>query len=78
MNVSTGTSKYTFESLKWTRVGYLGRDNWCLVAGGVMTTTTTADVDDTAARNDWGWKPKHHLRSAFEEYLVPSIKARYA
>ncbi|MEE9129235.1 MAG: hypothetical protein V3T84_04405 [Phycisphaerales bacterium] len=43
-----------------------------------MTTTTTADVDDTAARNDWGWKPKHHLRSAFEEYLVPSIKARYA
>ena len=42
-----------------------------------MVDSWPADVDDTAARNDWGWKPKHHLRSAFEEYLVPSIKARY-
>jgi nucleoside-diphosphate-sugar epimerase len=36
-----------------------------------------ADVDDTAAREDWGYAPKHTLRSAFEEYLVPRIKARY-
>ncbi len=43
-----------------------------------MVDSWPADVDDTAARNDWGWQPRHHLRSAFEEYLVPSIRARYA
>jgi nucleoside-diphosphate-sugar epimerase len=37
-----------------------------------------ASVDDGAARRDWGFAPKHDLRSAFEEYLVPSIRARYA
>jgi nucleoside-diphosphate-sugar epimerase len=37
-----------------------------------------ADVDDTAARNEWGFAPKHDLRAAFEEYLVPAITARYA
>lgn len=37
-----------------------------------------ADVDDSAARRDWGFAPKHDLKRAFEEYLVPRIKARYA
>jgi nucleoside-diphosphate-sugar epimerase len=37
-----------------------------------------ADIDDSAARNDWGHSPKHDLRGAFEEYLVPRITARYA
>lgn len=36
------------------------------------------DVDDTAARTDWGFAPRHDLRRAFEEYLVPRITARYA
>ncbi|MCH8166272.1 MAG: epimerase, partial [Planctomycetes bacterium] len=36
------------------------------------------DVDDTAARTDWGYSPKHDLRSAFEQYLVPNVTARYA
>lgn len=36
------------------------------------------DADDTLARKDWGWKPKHDLRTAFEAYLVPNIQARYA
>lgn len=36
------------------------------------------DVDDSAARRDWGWKPTHSLESAFMEYLVPRIRARYA
>ena len=36
-----------------------------------------ADIDDTAARQDWGFSPKHDLKKAFEEYLVPRIKARY-
>lgn len=36
------------------------------------------DVDDSAARDDWGFAPVHDLESAFEEYLVPSVRARYA
>jgi nucleoside-diphosphate-sugar epimerase len=37
-----------------------------------------ADIDDAAARKDWGYAPKHDLKTAFGEYLVPRIKARYA
>ncbi len=36
------------------------------------------DVDDSAARRDWGYRPCHDLTAAFDEYLVPRIKARYA
>jgi nucleoside-diphosphate-sugar epimerase len=36
------------------------------------------DVDDSAARHDWGYSPRHDLRAAFEEYLVPGITAKYA
>ncbi|MBC23716.1 MAG: epimerase [Phycisphaerae bacterium] len=35
------------------------------------------DVDDSAARNDWGWEPAHDLHSAFEEYFMPVIKTMY-
>ncbi len=37
-----------------------------------------ADVDCSAARADWGYEPRHTLRTAFEEVLVPRISARYA
>lgn len=37
-----------------------------------------ADVDDTAARRDWGLNPRYGLGSAFGEYLIPTIRARYA
>jgi nucleoside-diphosphate-sugar epimerase len=37
-----------------------------------------ADVDDAAARRDWGLAPKYDLRRAFEEYLIPTIRKRYA
>jgi threonine 3-dehydrogenase len=37
-----------------------------------------ADIDDSAARRDWGFAPKHDLQRAFDEYLVPRIRARYA
>jgi nucleoside-diphosphate-sugar epimerase len=37
-----------------------------------------ADVDDAAARADWGHRPAHGFASAFGEYLIPSIKTRYA
>lgn len=35
------------------------------------------DVDDTAARRDWGWRPDHDFDRAFADYLVPKIRARY-
>jgi nucleoside-diphosphate-sugar epimerase len=34
-----------------------------------------ADLDDRAARGDWGFAPRHDLRRAFQEYLVPAIRA---
>ncbi len=37
-----------------------------------------ADVDDNAAREDWGHAPTYDLSSAFGEYLIPTIRRRYA
>jgi len=37
-----------------------------------------ADVDDTAARRDFGFRPRHGFEAAFADYLVPRIRARYA
>jgi nucleoside-diphosphate-sugar epimerase len=37
-----------------------------------------ADVDDSAARADWGFLPKYDAEKAFTEYLVPAIKKRYS
>lgn len=36
------------------------------------------DVDDSAARRDWGFAPKFGLETAFDDYLLPNIKKRYA
>lgn len=35
------------------------------------------DVDDTRAREDWGWKNLYSFERAFDEYLVPTIRTRY-
>lgn len=35
------------------------------------------NVDDKAARRDWGFAPQHDLTRAFDEYLIPQISARY-
>jgi len=35
------------------------------------------DVDDSAARNDWGFAPGLGLEAAFHEYLIPRIRERY-
>jgi nucleoside-diphosphate-sugar epimerase len=37
-----------------------------------------ADVDDSAARKDWGFDPRFDFTRAFSEYLIPSIRKRYA
>jgi len=35
-------------------------------------------VDDTAARRDWGFAPRFDFDRAFSEYLIPTIRERYA
>ena len=37
-----------------------------------------ADVDDSAARRDWGFAPRYDFVRAFNEYLVPTIRKRYS
>jgi nucleoside-diphosphate-sugar epimerase len=36
-----------------------------------------ADVDDSAARRDWGFAPRYDFDSAFSNYLIPRIRERY-
>jgi nucleoside-diphosphate-sugar epimerase len=35
------------------------------------------DVDDSAARRDWGFNPSYDFERAFHEYLIPTINDRY-
>jgi nucleoside-diphosphate-sugar epimerase len=35
------------------------------------------DVDDSAARRDWGFAPAYDFRRGFQDYLIPTIKRRY-
>ena len=35
------------------------------------------DLDDSAARHDWGWEPKYDAQRAFGDYLIPNIQALY-
>jgi nucleoside-diphosphate-sugar epimerase len=35
------------------------------------------DIDDTFARQDWGFSPAYDFARAFDEYLVPNIRKRY-
>jgi len=39
--------------------------------------TWPADVDDGAARHDWGFSPRLDFERAFQDYLVPTIRERY-
>jgi nucleoside-diphosphate-sugar epimerase len=39
--------------------------------------TWPADVDDSAARRDWGFNPRFDFERAFSEYLIPAIQKRY-
>lgn len=36
-----------------------------------------AELDDSKARKNWGWKPDYDLRRAFSEYLIPEINFKY-
>jgi nucleoside-diphosphate-sugar epimerase len=37
-----------------------------------------ADVDDSAARRDWGFAPRLDFARAFSEYLIPTIRRHYS
>lgn len=39
--------------------------------------TWPAEVDDRAARTDWGHAPAYGFRDAFHDYLIPTIRGRY-
>lgn len=39
--------------------------------------TWPADLDDSAARRDWGWSPRYDAERSFSEYLIPNIVQRY-
>jgi threonine 3-dehydrogenase len=36
-----------------------------------------SDVDDSAARADWGFAPKYGVEAAFHEYVFPTVRQRY-
>ncbi|HEY6362730.1 MAG TPA: NAD-dependent epimerase/dehydratase family protein [Vicinamibacterales bacterium] len=36
-----------------------------------------ADVDDSAARRDWGFTPRYDFKRAFDEYLIPTVREFY-
>ena len=36
------------------------------------------DVDDSLAREEWGFEPQYDLATALDEYLLPNIRNRYA
>lgn len=40
--------------------------------------TWPADIDDSAARTDWGFAPTYDLERCFADYLIPTIRKRYA
>lgn len=35
-------------------------------------------LDDRAARQDWGWRPRYDFARAFDQYLIPNIRQRYS
>lgn len=39
--------------------------------------TWPEDVDDSAARRDWGYAPAYDFPRAFDDYLMPIIRERY-
>ena len=34
------------------------------------------DIDDSLAKNDWGWEAKYNLENAFNKYIIPNLKGK--
>ena len=43
-----------------------------------MVDSWPADTDDSAARSDWNWNPRHDLDTGLTEYLIPDMKKIYS
>ena len=43
-----------------------------------MVDSWPADIDDSAARSDWNWNPRHNLETGMCEYLLPSVRKIYS
>ena len=43
-----------------------------------MVDSWPTDTDDSAARSDWHWSPRHDLEIGMKEYLIPDVKKIYA
>ena len=42
-----------------------------------MVDSWPEDIDDSAARREWNWKPRHTLDIGLIEYLIPELKKMY-
>jgi nucleoside-diphosphate-sugar epimerase len=61
--------KNAFPSAEIGFVPHLSRQN--------IVDSWPGEIDDSAARSDWGWNPDYDQARAFEEYLIPAIRQRY-
>lgn len=43
-----------------------------------LVDTWPAAIDDARARRDWGLAPRHDLRAALSDYLIPALRERYS
>ena len=43
----------------------------------VIADTWPGQIDEGAAKRDWGWSPEYDLHRAFADYLVPAVTDRY-
>jgi len=43
-----------------------------------MVDSWPSDTDDSSARADWKWDPKHNLNRGMKEYLIPNLKKIYS
>ena len=50
---------------------------WTDVKRQAIVDSWPEDVDDSAARRDWGFAPRYDFESAFDDYLIPTIRERY-
>lgn len=43
-----------------------------------MVESWPSDTNDSAAQEDWCWKPKYNLEEALSDYLIPDLKNLYS
>lgn len=43
----------------------------------IIVDSWPAELDDSAARRNWGWQPDYDVQRSFAEYLVPNIRRMY-